>query len=208
MDGSLPRNPGAPLQGRLINALDMRPLPIAMSALLISLAPPIGQLAHTSLVFHMLGEHVLLLGAGWLAAANTSRIHRRVAGLAVPLALAGLLVVLLGHVSPVLFGDEAASGLLPAAGHSAYVAAGFVLRLALPAMNPLGRALVIISGEACMGLLVLGMLTGALTYPGYAPEDTAAAGLAMLVGMQGLWLALPLGRWLIVAWAPHLPRRA
>ena len=206
MDGSLPRNPSAPLQGRLINALDMRPLPIAILALLIALAPPIGQLAHTSLVFHMLGEHVLLLGAGWLAAANTSRIHRPLAGLAVPLALAGLLVVLLGHVSPALVGDEVAS--LAAVGHVAYVAAGFALRIALPAMTPLCRALVIIWGEASMALLVLGMLSGALTYPGYPAEDTAAAGLAMLVGMQGLWLALPLGRWLIVAWAPQLRCRA
>jgi hypothetical protein len=200
----------------------MRPLPIAILALLIALAPPIGQLAHSSLVFHMLGEHVLLLGAGWLVAADAGR-HRRwrppVAGLALPLALVAVLVVLLGHVSPALFGDEVASAPLAAAGHGAYVSAGFLLRLALPAMHPLGRALLIIWSEASMGLLVLGMLSGALTYPGYPPQDSAAAGLAMLVGMQGLWLAVPLGRWLVATWdqrvsdvlsasAPHLRRRA
>jgi len=202
MDGSEPRNPEAHLQGRLIDGFDMRPLLSAVLVLLVGLAPPAGQLAQRSLVFHMLGEHVLLLAAGWLAAVDASRLRGwqpPATRLAVPLALAAVLVVLLGHVSPALLGDELPSGPLAAGGHVAYIAAGFALRLALPAMDPLGRALLIIWGEGSMGLLVLGMLTGALTYPGYPPEDSVAAGLAMLLGMQTLWLMLPLGTWLIVA---------
>jgi hypothetical protein len=150
-------------------------------------------LAQRSLVAHMLGEHMLLIGLGLFSGRLLARRVGLSSGVAAAMAGVGLAVVALGH-TPLVWEWESTSGLLDVLGHLLYWLAGLSLGVASRSIGPLVGVLLLIWGEGCMGLLALAMVTGAGAYAGYSTDEVAAAGLAMLIGMQVLWLGVPLSR--------------
>jgi cytochrome c oxidase assembly factor CtaG len=169
---------------------------LAAGALAVLAGPsPLAQrLAESSLAVHMLVEHGLLLAAGALAAVGLQRSAwvaarlRRLGRWRLAGAVLFLGVLVAWHV-PVLFGAAVTTPTVHAAMHLTYVGAGLGLVVALPAISAFGRVLLFLGLQSVMAVLAVAMYTGAVTYPGYDPAQTAPAGVAMVAGMQ---LLLPL----------------
>lgn len=169
-----------------------------MLAVLAGPSPLAIRLSGRSLAVHMLVEHALLLGSGALGAVALGRLAPvatvlRRAGAARGAGAAIFLVVLTAWHVPVLFGAAVGTPGLHAAMHLTYIAAGFSLVVALPAIGTYGRVLLLIGMQAVMGVLALAMFTGAIVYPGYLAPQTVDAGVAMLAGMQLVFPVLALG---------------
>lgn len=165
-------------------------LTLAVAGLLALLAGPSPlavRLAAASLPAHMLLEHTVLLGSGVLVAAALWRLAGRALGPgrlgAIALTAAAMAIVVWWHL-PLAFDAAIMSSTLHAVMHLSYVAAGFLLALAVPQLGPFDRVMVLLAGQAVMGVLALALLTGAIAYVFYPASDSVASGVAMFAVMQ------------------------
>ena len=175
----------------------MRRQLLAVLLLTLLAAAALDRLADADLLAHMVGQHAILAVAGATAAAIAQRtswllpVYRAVIYCPVATALI-FLAIILGWHTPVLFGYAAAHASVHALMHLAYVGFGFGFGASLPALGAFIRALILIGTHGIMTALGIGMLTGVVLYPGYPPDQIATTGAAMILGMQVIWLALPL----------------
>jgi cytochrome c oxidase assembly factor CtaG len=180
-------------------------LAAALLALVSGPSPVVDTPSHGSLAFHMTVQHCLLVGAGALAGVAALRIpwladvRRAVAGRPAAGAVGCVLLIAVWHI-PSLFGVATGDDLVHGVMHLSYVAVGFALVAALPALGAFGRAAFLLSTQSAMSVLALAMAIGAVVYPGYPASESVAAGIGMLAVMQLSWLALPFGATVGEAW--------
>lgn len=141
-----------------------------------------------------MGFHAFLVADGWLLAGVASPwhgtpAHRRTWAAVGAVAVASWIA---WHVPP-LFDWGAGDKTHHVTAHLMLLLSGVAVRDSCAAVGAVGRAFLFIWTEASMTVAALWMLSGSVTYASHSAEETAAAGVAMLLLMPLAWLLPILG---------------